>query len=195
MDKHVLQDVPSGNRAFRFARHAIQSRWVISEWFDQVPGIEMSLRNRVRAIAIIVTVAWVLLGLWLLPKEEFGAGWILLSAILSALIGLTIVNLAVRPHLMRLRRALAEEDIPTAQQEFAVLSDFFRLRGREKMKVYGINILILEERYQEALAGLEALNTKRVGKKGVPVITNQIAWCTAQLGKPVACFPLCKRDN
>lgn len=150
----------------------------------------MKLRNRVRAIAIVVIALWVVLGLWLLPSQDFSAGWILLSAFLAALIGLMIVNFVVRKHSMRLHRALAREDIPTAQREFAVLADFFRLRGRERMKVNGINILMLEERYQEALTGLQALNIKRVGKKGAPVITNQMAWCTTQLGKPAEAIAL-----
>jgi tetratricopeptide (TPR) repeat protein len=150
----------------------------------------MSLRNRVRVIAIVVIALWIVVGLWLLPAKEFGTDWMLLSAFLATLIGLAIVNLAVRPHLTRFRTALAHEDIPTAQQELAVLVDFFRLRGRERMKANGINILMLEERYQEALTGLQALNIRRLGKKFSPVITNQMAWCTAQLGEPAGAIAL-----
>jgi tetratricopeptide (TPR) repeat protein len=150
----------------------------------------MSLRNRVRVIAIVVSASWVVLGLWLLPAKEFSAGWMILSALLAILIGLTIVNLVTRPHLTRFRTALAQEDIPTAQDEFAVLVDFFRLRGRERMKANGILILILEERYQEALTELQGLNIKRIGEKSSPVITNQMAWCTAQLGEPGAAIVL-----
>jgi len=150
----------------------------------------MSLRNRVRVIALVVIALWIVLGLWLLPAKEFGTGWMLLSAFVATLIGLTVVNLAIRPHLMRFRMALAHEDIPTAQREFSELVDFFRLRARERMKANGINILMLEERYQEALTGLQALNIKRVGKKASPVITNQMAWCTMQLGEPAKAIAL-----
>lgn len=92
----------------------------------------MSLRNRVRVIAVVVIALWTVFGLWLLPTRGLGTGWILSSACLAVLIGLTIVNLTIRPHLARLRGALADEDIPTAQREVTILSDFFKLRGRER---------------------------------------------------------------
>jgi tetratricopeptide (TPR) repeat protein len=149
----------------------------------------MSLRNRVRAIAIVVTALWAVLA-FRVYTQEFGVSWVLLSALLATLVGLAIVNLTVRPYLTRLQTALAREDIPTAQREFAVLSDFFRLRGRERMKANGISILMLEERYQEALTGLQGLNIKQLGKKGSSVIRNQMAWCMTQLGEPTKAIAL-----
>jgi hypothetical protein len=62
--------------------------------------------------------------------------------------------------------------------------DFWRRRGSETTKTYGINLLILEGRYREGLDRLQSLDMKRIGKKGAPVVTNQIAWCLAQLGEP-----------
>lgn len=52
------------------------------------------------------------------------------------------------------------------------------------MKAYNVNILLLEERYHDALSILQTLDTKKLGAKGTPVVENQIACCKAQLGNP-----------
>lgn len=80
--------------------------------------------------------------------------------------------------------SLSVEDLPTAQLEHKNLADFWRRRGQETIKTYGISILVTEGRYEEALNALQLLDRKKLGPKGVPVVENQIAWCETQLGKP-----------
>lgn len=58
------------------------------------------------------------------------------------------------------------------------------------MKAYSVNVLILEERYPEALAKLQAIDIKQIGKQAFPVITNRTAWCVAQLGDPAKAIGL-----
>jgi tetratricopeptide (TPR) repeat protein len=141
----------------------------------------MSLRNRIRLIWVALIVLWVV---WFRYPDKSGGKWELLSAFLVTIVGIALANILARRSLRRFRKALSIEDIPTARREHANLVDFWRRRGRETIKAYGINILLLEERYQEALHELQALDPKKLGKKGTPVIENQIAWCKTHLGEP-----------
>ena len=163
--------------------------WAAVEVSLRFPGnssieIKMSLRNRVRLIAIIPVVLWLVVAVWFVPPDRFGPVWLLLSALLAVLLGLFLVNLVVRKYLNQFRAALAREDLPTARRMLQGLSDFYKWRGREVIKTYQINILLLEARFQEALDGLHALDMQKLGEKGSPVAKSQIAWCTAQLGDP-----------
>jgi tetratricopeptide (TPR) repeat protein len=144
----------------------------------------MNLRNRVRLVIISVIVFWFLAHAWFVGARNFLAGREFWTLLLAVTVGIVISNIIVRRSLSRFTEALAREDIRTAQQEHKLLVDFWRLRGRETMKAYGISILILEERYRDALDQLQALNIERIGKKGAPVVTNQVAWCMAHLGEP-----------
>ena len=63
-------------------------------------------------------------------------------------------------------------------------------REAATIKTYEINLLVLEGRYRDALDELQALDMTKIGKKGAPVITNQIAWCLAQLGEPTKALEL-----
>ena len=142
----------------------------------------MSLRNRVRLIWVALILLWVII--WFRHSDKSDGKWELLSAFLVTIVGLTLANLLARRSLQQFRKALSIEDIPAARREHANLVDFWRRRGRETIKAYGINILLLEERYQEALNELKALDTEKLGEKRHPVIENQVAWCTAHLGEP-----------
>ena len=144
----------------------------------------MSLRTRVRLIAIVLIALWFLAHLWFVGARSLLEGWELWSLLLAIVLGMAISNVVVRRSLTRYKEALAREDLQAAQHEQKMLVDFWRLRGRETIKTYGINILILQERYKDALEQLQALDMKQIGKKGTPVITTQIAWCWAQLGEP-----------
>jgi tetratricopeptide (TPR) repeat protein len=144
----------------------------------------MSLRNRVRLIAIAPIVLWVIVNVWFVPSEHFGSGWMLLSAFLAIFIGMLLAQLVNQRFLNRFRLAIAREDIPAARRLFEGLADFYRWRGREVIKTYGINILVIEERYQAALDELRALDVKKIGQKGIPFVKSQTAWCLAQLGDP-----------
>jgi tetratricopeptide (TPR) repeat protein len=119
-----------------------------------------------------------------LEGREF---WTLLLAVA---IGIVFANLIVRRAVSRYRAAVAREDLQAAQREYETLRDFWRRRGSETIKTYGINILILEGRYRDAVDQLQALDMKRIGEKGAPVVTNQIAWCLAQLGEPAKALEL-----
>jgi tetratricopeptide (TPR) repeat protein len=142
----------------------------------------MSLRNRIRLMWIALPALWVFV--WLLHPDNTGGKWQLLSAFFVTIIGIALTNILARRSLRRFRTALSIEDIPTARQELNGLAQVWGHRGQETIKAYGINILLLEERYQEALNELEALDAKKLGKKGAPVIQNQIAWCNTRLGDP-----------
>jgi tetratricopeptide (TPR) repeat protein len=144
--------------------------------------MQMSLRNRIRLIWVALIVLWVFV--WLRYSDKSGGKWELLSAFLVTVVGLALANILARGSLRKLRKALSIEDIPIARREHTNLADFWRRRGRETIKAYGVNILLLEERYQEALHELQGLDTNKLGKKSTPVIENQIAWCKAQLGEP-----------
>jgi len=142
----------------------------------------MRLRNRVRLIWVALIMLWVVV--WFRHPDKAGGKWELGSAFLVTIVGIAVANFLARRSLQQYRKALSIEDIPAARREHANLVDFWRHRGRETIKAYGINILLIEERYQEALDELQALNAKKLGKKGVPVIENQVAWCRAYLGEP-----------
>jgi tetratricopeptide (TPR) repeat protein len=147
----------------------------------------MSLRNRIRVLAITIAGLWVLVDLLLLDSK-----WQLLSVILTVAIGLAIANLIIRRPIRRFRDAVVHEDIPTARREVAAMTGFWRSRGAEIVKTYAANILILEGHYQEALIALQAIEVKRLKKSFAPVLTSQIAWCTAQIGEPAKAIELCQ---
>ena len=142
----------------------------------------------------MVIVAVILL--WFLSHALFvGAGNLLegrelWTLLLALVIGIASANLIVRRAASRFRAAVAREDLQAARGDYETLRDFWRRRGSETIKAYGINLLLLEGRYRDALDQLQALDMKRIGKKGAPVITNQIAWCLAQLGEPAKALEL-----
>jgi tetratricopeptide (TPR) repeat protein len=146
----------------------------------------MSLRNRVRltsiALVVVWTVVWVVV--WSQYPDSFGGKWELLSAFFVIAIGVVLSNILARKSLRLFRSALAIEDIPAARREQANLADFWRRRGRETIKAYRINILMLEEHYQDALKELQALDRGKLAKNAAPVVENQIAWCRMHLGEP-----------
>jgi len=142
----------------------------------------MSLQNRDRLIWIGLIVAWVLW--WIRYPVSSNLKWKFLSWLLVIVIGVVCSNILGRRSLRLFRTALATEDIPTAQREHANLAGFWKRRARETTKAFGINILLLEEKYQDALTQLEALDRRKLPKNAGPIIDNQIAWCLVQLGEP-----------
>jgi tetratricopeptide (TPR) repeat protein len=142
----------------------------------------MSLRNRIRLIWIALAV--LLAAVWFQRRGNLGVNWELQSGFLVIVIGLIVSNILFRRSLRRFRSALAIEDIPAARREHADLADLCRRRGREMIKAYHINILLLEEQYQDALNELRALNLSKLVKNAAPVVQNQIAWCQMHLGDP-----------
>lgn len=142
----------------------------------------MSLRTQVRIIWITLIALWLIL--WF-PRLNNPVGlWQFLSLLFVIIIGILVANVLSRKSLQRFQKALSVEDLPTAQLEHKNLADFWRRRGQETIKTYGISILVTEGRYEEALNALQLLDRKKLGPKGVPVVENQIAWCETQLGKP-----------
>jgi tetratricopeptide (TPR) repeat protein len=142
----------------------------------------MSLRNRVRLVWITLIVLLVVV--WLRHSTNFDEPWDGLSAFVVMIAGIAIANVLARRSLKKFRKALSLGDTPTAKREHANLADFWKRRGREMIKAYSVNILLLEEQYQDALDVLQTLNTGKLGKKGRPVVENQIACCKAHLGEP-----------
>lgn len=142
----------------------------------------MTLRNRVRFILIGLVLAWALW--WSQYPVDSDLKWKLVSCLLVIVVGVVASNVVARRSLRLFRTALATEDIPTARYEQANLADFWKRRGRETIRAYGINILLLEEQYQDALAQLQTLDRSRLPKNAGPVVDNQIAWCLMQLGEP-----------
>jgi tetratricopeptide (TPR) repeat protein len=87
---------------------------------------------------------------------------------------------------------VAHEDIAAARKKLATMTGFWRSRGAEVFKTYAVNILILEDRYQEALLGLQAIDVRKLKKPFALGITSQIAWCTAQTGNPAKAIDMCQ---
>src|SRR5258708_2444112 len=121
----------------------------------------MSLRNRIRLICIALIALWVFV--WFQHPDNTGGRWELLSAFFVTIIGIALANILARRSLRRFRTALSIEDIPTARRELNGLVDFWRRRGRETIKAYGINILLLQDRYQQALTKLTPLHPNNLG--------------------------------
>jgi len=146
----------------------------------------MSLRSRVRLTSIALIVVWAIVWavVWLHHPDGIDEKRELLSAFLVIVIGVGISNILARRSLQLFRSALAIADIPTARREHANLADFWRRRGRETIKAFHINILLLEEQYQDAFEELQALDRGKLPKNATPVVENQIAWCQMNLGKP-----------
>jgi hypothetical protein len=141
----------------------------------------MSLRNRDRLIWIGLVAAWILW--WVRYPVGFNLQWKFLSWLLVMVIGVVCSNILGRRSLRVFRTALATEDIPTARCEHANLAGFWKRRARETIKAFGINILLLEEQYQNALTQLQDLDRRKLPKNAGPIIDNQIAWCLIQLGE------------
>src|SRR6267154_2155815 len=152
--------------------------------------MNLSLRNRVRLVIVAVILLWFLSHALFVGVGNFLEGREFWTLLLAVAIGIVFANLIVRRAVSRYRAAVAREDLQAAQREYETLRDFWRRRGSETIKTYGINILILEGRYRDAVDQLQALDMKRIGEKGAPVVTNQIAWCLAQLGEPAKALEL-----
>ena len=128
---------------------------------------------------VVAYVLW-----WLRYPVSSDLKWKLVSWLLEIAFGVVFSNILGRRSLRVFQTALGNEDIPIARRELANLSGFWSRRYQELIKTYGINILLLEEHYQDALKELQALNRGRLPKKAGPIIENQIAWCQMQLGEP-----------
>ncbi|SRR5260370_26858814 len=152
--------------------------------------MNLSLRNKVRLVIVAVILLWFMSHALFVGAGNFLEGREFWTLLLAVAIGIAFANLIVRRAMSRYRVAVAREDLQAAQREYETLRDFWRRRGSETIKTYGINLLILEGRYRDALDQLQALDMKKIGKKGAPVITNQIAWCLAQLGQPAKALEL-----
>lgn len=152
--------------------------------------MNLSLRNKVRSVIVLVIVLWFVSHVLFVGAGKFLEGWEFWTLLGAVVIGIGIANLIARRAISRFRAAVAREDVQVAQREYEGLKDFWRRRGSETIKTYGINILILEGRYRDALDQLQALDMKRTGKKGAPVVANQIAWCLVQLGEPAKALEL-----
>jgi tetratricopeptide (TPR) repeat protein len=145
---------------------------------------KMTLRNRIRILATAPIVLWIVVEVWSSRLANLLGGWDLLSLFMAVLVAIGIANFVARRPFGRFRKALSVEDVTAARRELAILTDLWRARGGEVMKGYGIGILVLEGRYEDAINGLQALDLNKLGKKHSSVIIGQIAWCTAQLGNP-----------
>jgi tetratricopeptide (TPR) repeat protein len=141
-------------------------------------------------IIVAVILLWFLSHALFVGAGNFLEGWELWTLLLAVIIGIAFANLITRRAMSRYRAAVAREDLQAARREYETLRDFWRRRGSETIKTYGINLLVLEGRYRDALDQLQALDMKKIGKKGAPVVTNQIAWCLAQLGEPAKALEL-----
>jgi tetratricopeptide (TPR) repeat protein len=141
-------------------------------------------------IIVAVILLWFLSHVLFVGVGKFLEGWEFWTLLLAVAIGIAFANLTVRRAMSRYRDAIAREDLQAARREYEGLRDFWRRRGSETIKTYGTNLLILEGRYREALDQLQALDMKKIGKKGAPMITNQVAWCLAQLGEPARALEL-----
>jgi tetratricopeptide (TPR) repeat protein len=153
----------------------------------KMASMNLSLRNQVRIVIVTVILLWFLSHVLFVGVRNFLEGWEFWTLLLAIVIGIGAANLLARRALSRYRAAVAREDIQAAKREYEMLRDFWKRRGSEIVKSYGINLLILEGHYRGALEQLEAL---KIGKKWAPVLTAQVAWCLAQLGEPMKALDL-----
>lgn len=131
---------------------------------------------------------WIgLIAVWVLWWVRYPIGsnwnWMLLSWLFVVMVGVVSSNILGRRCFRRFRTALAREDVPAARHELSNLSGFWTPRRHEIIKSYGINILLLEEQFQDALTQLQSLNRAKLPSKSSSLIDNQIAWCLMQLGE------------
>jgi tetratricopeptide (TPR) repeat protein len=152
--------------------------------------MDLRLRNRIRLVIVGVILLWFLSHALFVGTRNLLEGWEFWTLLLALVVGIAFANLIVRRAMSRYRAAVAREDLQTAQREYETLRDFWRRRGSETIKSYGINLVLLEGRYRDALDQLQALDLKKIGTKGAPVVANQIAWCLAQLGEPAKALEL-----
>jgi tetratricopeptide (TPR) repeat protein len=142
----------------------------------------MSLLNRNRLIWIGLVVTWVLW--WLRYPVSSNWKWMFLSGLFVIMMGVVSSNILGRRSLRLFRKALATEDISAARHELSNLAGFWTPRRHEIIKAFGVNVLLLEEQYQDALTRLQSLDRKKLPRKGDALIDNQIAWCLTNLGEP-----------
>ena len=131
---------------------------------------------------------WIgLVAVWILLWVRYPIGsnwnWMLVSCLFVVMVGVVTSNILGRRSLQRFRTALAREDIPAARHELSNLTGFWTTRRHEIIKAFGINILLLEEQFQDALTQLRSLKRAKLPSKSGPLIDNQIAWCLMQLGE------------
>ena len=178
----LLVHLPVSTRISRLLADCVVGAQHRTRYSGSSPRLEgMSLRNRDRLIWIGLAVAWVLW--WIRYPVTFDLKWKFLSWLVVMVIGVVCSNILGRRSLRVFRTALVTEDIPTARREHASLAGFWKRRARETIKAFGINILLLEEQYEDALAQLQALDRRKLPKNAGPIIDNQIAWCLIQLGE------------
>jgi tetratricopeptide (TPR) repeat protein len=152
--------------------------------------MSLTLRNQVRIVIIAVILLWFLSHELFVGVRNFLEGWEFWTLLLAIVIGIGVANLLARRTVSLYRTAVAREDLPVAKRQYQMMQNFWKRRGSETIKTYGINLLILEGNYREAIEKLQKLDTKRIGKKWAPVVTTQIAWCLAQLGEPAKALEL-----
>src|SRR5258708_34790431 len=125
--------------------------------------MNLSLRNKVRLVIVAVILLWFLSHALFVGVGNFLECREFWTLLLAVVIGIVFANLIVRRATSRYRAAVAREDLQAAQREYETLRHFWRRRGSETIKTYGINILILEGRYRDAVVQLQALDMKRIG--------------------------------
>jgi uncharacterized membrane protein len=106
--------------------------------------MNLSLRNQVRIVIVAVILLWFLSHVLFVGVRNFLEGWEFGTLLLAIVIGIGAANLLARRALSQYRAAVAREDIQAAKREYEMLRDFWKRRGSETVKSYGINLLILE---------------------------------------------------
>ena len=146
--------------------------------------VPITLRNQVRLAAGTIVLLWLMVHALVVGLGNLLEGWEFWTFLLAVMTGIVATQLLARRALWRYQAALGREDLPTAKRQYEMLRDFWGRRGGDAVKSYGINLLILEGRYRDALEQLQALDTKRLGKNGSRIIEVNIAGCLVQLGEP-----------
>ncbi len=107
------------------------------------------------------------------------------------LVILIVIILVITTHLVRqtgkrFREAARHEDIPAARQELAELRSLSRFLPslRRLVQPWSVSLLLIEERYAEALPQITALCRKRTSVVSSQMVLNDLAWCLAHTGDP-----------
>ena len=140
----------------------------------------MSLNNQIRLSSALLVVSSFLMWWFYFQFLDWRFQLGLLIFTLSA--GLAFSAVLAKRSLSRFTQALFVEDVTIARREYRFLEDRFRRARSNQIRRLEINILIVEGRFQEALAALRAVHLEKPNATFAPHKV-QMAWCQVNLGQ------------
>jgi tetratricopeptide (TPR) repeat protein len=141
----------------------------------------MTLATRVRLLMVVAVVLWLLAAFW--GHRRLGLNPVAWALILMA-ITFVSAHFLLRPTARRCREAIRREDIPAARRELTELAPLAGLLPgvRRMVQSWEITVLLLEDRFVEALPKVQVLCEKRALPPVKQLRLNNLAWCLAHAG-------------